>query len=127
MNLSSCSPQVHFPSGAASRRCGSASVADEAREPHVSTGLPRSLAGSTQSACSPPTAADRFRRPRVLTRSCFGGVRKQELEYLEATSPPLKPEATVRLPLSPSSAHRRAPQFAGQFVATKPSSSNSSC
>jgi len=64
---------------------------------------------------------------RVLTRSCFSGVRKQELEYLEAASPPLKREATGRLPLSPSSAHRRAPQFAGQFVATKPSSSNSSC
>jgi len=36
LNLSSCSPQVHFPSGAASRRRGSASVTDEAREPHVS-------------------------------------------------------------------------------------------
>ena len=36
LNLSSCLPQAHFPSGAASRRRGSASVADEAREPHVS-------------------------------------------------------------------------------------------
>ena len=33
VNLSSCSPRVHFPSGAASRRRGSASMANEAREP----------------------------------------------------------------------------------------------
>ena len=33
LNLSSCSPQARFPSGAASRRRGSASAADEAREP----------------------------------------------------------------------------------------------
>jgi len=63
----------------------------------------------------------------VLTRSCFGGVCKQELAYLEAASPPLKREATSRLPLSPPSAHRQAPQFTDQFVATNPSSSNSSC
>ncbi|XP_066323460.1 G-type lectin S-receptor-like serine/threonine-protein kinase At2g19130 [Miscanthus floridulus] len=42
---------VHFPSGAASRRRGSASVADEAREPHVSMDLPRSPAGT---ACARP-------------------------------------------------------------------------
>ena len=36
LNLSSSSTQVHFPSGAASRRRGSASVTDEARELHVS-------------------------------------------------------------------------------------------
>ena len=40
LNLTSCSPQVHFPSGVASRRRGSASVTDKAREPHISIKAP---------------------------------------------------------------------------------------
>ena len=106
LNLSSCSPQVHFPSGTASRRRGSASTADEAREPHVSMGLQRSLAGRA----SPARPCQSCRAARLpAPRSPAGSVCSLPHALAGAATPPAGAATLARRNRVRSSVARRSP------------------